>query len=84
MRLGHAVVRRFVVGFFPCGTGRLRNLRSACFPAMTQQQIWIAAIALIGLDLLFPVIPIMPLVAIYVLIAKPTWFKEFVDYVYRR
>jgi hypothetical protein len=52
--------------------------------AITQQQIWIAAIALIGLDLLFPVIPIMPLVAIYVLIAQPTWFKEFVDYVYRR
>jgi hypothetical protein len=52
--------------------------------AITQQQIWIAAIALIGLDLLFPVIPVMPLVAIYVLIAQPTWFKEFVDYVYRR
>ena len=42
--------------------------------AITQQQIWIAAIALIGLDL----------VAIYILIAQPTWFKEFVEYVYRR
>lgn len=52
--------------------------------AITQQQIWIAAIALIGLDLLFPVIPILPLVAIYILIAQPTWFKEFVEYVYRR
>ena len=53
-------------------------------PTISQQQTWLIAIGLIAVDLLFPVIPIIPFLAAYVLLARPDWFKDFVDDVYSR
>jgi hypothetical protein len=43
--------------------------------------LWIAA-ALIAVDLLFFMVPVVPVVAVYVLLARPPWFKAFVDDLY--
>ena len=53
-------------------------------PTISQQQTWLIAIGLIAVDLLFPVIPIIPFLAAYVLLARPDWFKDFIDDVYSR
>lgn len=49
---------------------------------MSRQDVWLIAIALIAVDLLVFVIPVVPLVAAYILIMRPRWFKEFVDDLY--
>lgn len=53
-------------------------------PTISRQQTWLIAIGLIAVDLLFPVIPIIPFLAAYVLLTRPAWFKDFIDDVYSR
>lgn len=50
---------------------------------MSEQKIWLIAAAIIVFDLVVFMVPIVPIVAAYVLIARPPWFKEFIDEVYR-
>jgi len=35
-------------------------------------------------DLLLAMVPVVPFVAAYVLVARPPWFKNFIDDVYDR
>jgi hypothetical protein len=49
---------------------------------MSQPTRWLVALGLIAVDLLFFVVPIVPFVAAYVLLARPPWFKAFVDDLY--
>lgn len=51
---------------------------------LTESQIWFIAIGIIALDLAVFMIPIVPLVAAYVLLVRPAWFKDFIDEVYER
>jgi hypothetical protein len=51
---------------------------------MSQQDIWLIAIAIIAVDLLVFVVPVVPLVAVYILLARPRWFKQFVDDLYEK
>lgn len=51
---------------------------------ITEQQIWLVAIGIIAVDLTFFMVPIVPFLAAYVLIARPPWFKDFIDDVYDR
>jgi len=50
---------------------------------MSEQKIWLIAAAIIVIDLAIFMLPIIPIVAAYVLIARPPWFKSFIDDVYR-
>jgi hypothetical protein len=50
---------------------------------MSEQKIWLIAAAIIVVDLAIFMVPIVPVVAAYVLIARPPWFKTFIDDVYR-
>lgn len=52
-------------------------------PAISEQTIWLIAVGLIVLDLALFVVPVVPFVAAYVLVARPPWFKAFVDALYR-
>lgn len=49
---------------------------------MSEPTPLLIAIALIAVDLLVFMVPIVPLAAAYVLIARPPWFKQFVDDLY--
>jgi len=49
---------------------------------MSEQTVWFIAIGLIVVDLALFMVPVVPLVAAYVLIARPPWFKSFVDDLY--
>ena len=51
---------------------------------MSEQTIWAIALGLIAVDLLLFMVPIVPFVVAYVLLARPPWFKTFVDDVYDR
>ncbi len=51
---------------------------------ISDRQIWLIAAGLIAVDLLVFMIPIVPVLAAYVLVARPAWFKEFIDDVYDR
>jgi len=53
-------------------------------PAIPERQIWLIAIAIIAVDLAFFMVPIVPFVAAYVLLVRPSWFKDFIDDVYDR
>ncbi|WP_263788513.1 hypothetical protein [Salinibacter grassmerensis] len=53
-------------------------------PTISDRQIWIIAAGLIAVDLLLFMIPVVPFLAAYVLVARPAWFKEFIDDVYDR
>lgn len=50
---------------------------------MTQGKIWAIAAAIIVVDLAVFMIPIVPIVAAYILVARPPWFKSFIDEVYQ-
>jgi hypothetical protein len=43
--------------------------------------LWIAA-ALIVVDLVVFMVPVVPIASAYVLLARPPWFKTFVDNLY--
>ncbi len=51
---------------------------------ISDRQIWLVAAGLIAVDLLVFMIPIVPVLAAYVLVARPSWFKDFIDEVYDR
>ena len=53
-------------------------------PAISERQIWLIAIGIIAVDLAFFMVPIVPFLAAYVLLARPPWFKDFIDDVYDR
>ncbi len=56
--------------------------RNRCLPIISDRQIWLIAAGLIAVDLLVFMIPIVPMLAAYVLVARPSWFKDFIDEVY--
>jgi hypothetical protein len=49
---------------------------------MSEQQIWLIAGGVILLDIAVFMVPIVPFVVAYVLVARPPWFKRFVDDIY--
>jgi hypothetical protein len=49
---------------------------------MSQGTIWAIAAAILLVDLVVFMVPIVPVVAAYILIARPPWFKTFIDEVY--
>lgn len=52
--------------------------------SMSNSTPWIIAIAVIVVDLAVFMIPVVPFAAAYILIARPPWFKTFVDDVYEQ
>jgi hypothetical protein len=50
--------------------------------AISERKIWLIAAALIAADLALFMVPVVPFVVAYVLIARPPWFKDFVDDLY--
>jgi hypothetical protein len=51
---------------------------------MSSQNRWLIAAGVIAVDLLVFMIPVVPLVAVYVLLTRPPWFKTFVDDLYEQ
>ncbi len=49
---------------------------------MSLSDRWLIAIALVLVDLFIFVVPLTGLLAAYVLIARPAWFKGWVDELY--
>ena len=49
---------------------------------MSRQTRWLIAAGIIVADLLVFMIPIVPIVAVYILLTRPPWFKAFIDDVY--
>lgn len=49
---------------------------------ISERTIWLIAIGLIALDLALFVVPIVPFLVAYVLVVRPSWFKDFVDGLY--
>lgn len=49
---------------------------------MSEQTIWLIAAGIIAVDLALFMVPIVPFIAAYILIARPPWFKEFIDDIY--
>jgi len=49
---------------------------------MSTRTVRLIAAGLIAADLLFFMVPVVPVVAAYVLLARPAWFKDFVDDLY--
>jgi len=49
---------------------------------MSERTIWLIAVGLIVLDLALFMVPVVPFLAAYVLVARPPWFKTFVDDLY--
>jgi hypothetical protein len=60
---------------------RFPFITEKCF--MSEQTIWAIALGLIVLDLLLFMVPIVPFLVAYVLLARPPWFKDFVDDLYQ-
>ncbi|WP_179862165.1 hypothetical protein [Longibacter salinarum] len=50
---------------------------------MPEHKIWLIAGAIIIVDLLIFMVPIVPIVAAYILVARPPWFKTFIDDIYK-
>jgi hypothetical protein len=49
---------------------------------ISEQTIWLIAVGLIVFDLVVFMVPVVPVLAAYVLVARPPWFKTFVDDLY--
>ena len=49
---------------------------------MSERTIWLIAVGLIVLDLALFMVLVVPFLAAYVLVARPPWFKAFVDDLY--
>jgi hypothetical protein len=58
--------------------------RSKAPAPMSNSTIWFIAIAVIVVDLAVFMIPVVPFAAAYILIARPPWFKTFIDDVYEQ
>lgn len=52
------------------------------FSALRPADRWLLAAVLILLDLLVFVLPLTGLFAAYLLIARPAWFREWIDTLY--
>lgn len=74
-----------------CETGRL--IATSKYPpscptslqiTISNQTIWLIALGLVAVDLIFFMVPIVPFVLAYVLLVRPPWFKDFVDDLYNR
>lgn len=50
---------------------------------MSHYTPWLVVFGLIAADLIVFVVPILPLVAVYILFIRPPWFKSFVDDLYQ-
>ena len=50
--------------------------------AISERTIWLIAIGVVVFDLAVFMVPIVPLFVAYVLLARPPWFKTFVDDLY--
>lgn len=68
----------------PMSSTQARASRIILRLIISDRQIWLIAAGLIAVDLLVFMIPIVPVLAAYVLVARPAWFKEFIDDVYDR
>ncbi len=51
---------------------------------MEAQQRWLVAITLILIDIVAVVVPLTAILAAYVLITRPPWFRWWVEELYRR
>jgi len=49
---------------------------------MSTRTLLLIAGSLIAADLLFFMVPIVPVAAAYILLARPAWFKDFIDDLY--
>ena len=49
---------------------------------MAERTMWLIAVGLIVLGLALFMVPIVPFLVAYVLVARPPWFKAFVDDLY--
>jgi len=51
---------------------------------MSEHNVWLIAAGVIAVDLALFMVPVVPFIAAYILIARPPWFKRFIDDVYDR
>ncbi len=51
---------------------------------MNAQQRWLYAIAIILADLVAIVVPLAAILAAWVLVTRPPWFRDLVDDLYRQ
>lgn len=61
-----------------------RRIPTKSAPTISDLQIWIVAVGLIAVDLTLFMFPVVPVLAAYVLVVRPPWFKDFIDDVYDR
>lgn len=72
-------------------TGVSRDLRSGCESAhctaeefaVTQTDRILIAVAVVAVDLLLFALPLTGILAAYLVLARPPWFREFVDRLYQ-
>ena len=50
---------------------------------MSSQQRWLLAIAFVLVDIVAVFIPLAAILAAYVLITRPPWFRDWVEEIYR-
>ncbi len=51
---------------------------------MSEHKVWLIAAGVIAVDLALFMVPVVPFIAAYILIARPPWFRRFIDDVYDR
>lgn len=51
---------------------------------MDVQQRWLLAITLVVADVVAVVVPLVAILAAHVLIARPPWFREWVEKLYQQ
>ncbi len=51
---------------------------------MDAQQRWLLAIALVVVDVVAIFVPLAAILAAYVLVTRPPWFREWVEDLYRQ
>ncbi len=51
---------------------------------MDVQQRWLLAITLILVDTVAVVVPLTAILAAYVLVTRPPWFREWIEKLYRQ
>lgn len=49
---------------------------------MSNSTPFLIALAVLAVDLIVFMVPIVPIAAAYVLLVRPPWFKEFIDDLY--
>ncbi len=51
---------------------------------MNAQQRWLYAIALVLVDVVAVFVPLAAILAAYVLVTRPPWFRDWVEELYRQ